>query len=334
MNPPKKILIFRKSSLGDVILTLPVIRALQDRFPDTQINYLTKSRYAPIVEYDSAVDNVIIFNDNSSFLKSVRGLRSGKYDLFVDLQANLQSLIIAAALFPIRNISYKKRRFARELIVRRPQQKLRVDHTINAYLGVLRRLGMDIQPSSSTITIPAELIDYADDFIAKKLPSDCKKIIALCPGARYYEKRWPYDNFRAVAERLLDDPEIGILIISSTADDIPRDLAMNHHRVAPVRDFEILKVGALLSRCRVALTNDSGIMHLSCASGTPVLAIFGPTSPRLGFSPTLPGSKVLCDDVFCCPCSVHGKKRCRQAEKYCFKEITPERVHNELLEMI
>lgn len=334
MNPPKKILIFRKSSLGDVILTLPVIRALKDRFPEAQIDYLTRSRYASIVEHNLGTGNVINFNDNTSFLKSVRSLRSRKYGLFVDLQRNFQSLIIAAALFPIRSISYKKRRFARDLIVRRPQQKLRVDHTINAYFAALRRLGMNIQPSPPAITIPAELIAFADDFLAKKLPSDCKKIVALCPGARYYEKRWPYDNFRAVSERLLDDPEIGILVISSTDDDIPPDLVMKHPRLAPVRDFEILKVGALLSRCRVALTNDSGIMHLSCASGTRVLAIFGPTSPRLGFSPTLPGSKVLCDDVFCCPCNVHGQKRCRQSEKYCFSEITPERVYNDLLEMI
>ena len=334
MNPPEKILIFRKSSLGDVILTLPMIRALKDHFPDAQIDFLTKSRYAPIVEYDSAVDNVITFNDNSSFLKSVRGLRSRKYDIFLDLQANFLSVIVAAALFPIRAISYKKRRFARELIVRRPQQKLRVDHTINAYFAALRRLHMNIQPSPPTITIPAEQVDYADDFIAKRLSAECKKIIALCPGARYYEKRWPHDNFRAVAEKLLDDLEIGILVISSSGDDVSANLELNNPRLVPVRDFEILKVGALLSRCGVALTNDSGIMHLSCASGTTVLAIFGPTSPRLGFSPTLPGSKVLCDDVFCCPCSVHGKKRCRQAEKYCFNKITPERVHNELLEMI
>ena len=334
MNPSKKILIFRKSSLGDVILTLPVIQALKDHFPGAQLDYLTRSRYAPIVKYDPAINNVIAFNDNSSFLKSVRGLRSKRYDIFIDLQSNFQSLIIAFLLFPIRAIRYKKRRFARELIVRRPQWKLKVDHTINAYFAALRRLGMNIQPSPPAMTIPAELAEYADNFIEKSLPSDCKKIIAFCPGARYYEKKWPSDNFRAVAERLLDNSATGILVISSSGDDVPAGLELNHPRLAPVRDFEILKVGALLSKCRVAITNDSGIMHLCCASGTPVLAIFGPTSPRLGFSPTLPGSKVLCDDVFCCPCSVHGKKRCRQAEKYCFKEITPEKVYNELREMI
>lgn len=334
MNPPNKILIFRKSSLGDVILTLPVIRALKDHFPEAQIDYLTRSRYAPIVEHNPAIDNVIAFHDNSSFLKSVRGLRSKKYDIFIDLQSNFQSLIIAALLFRVRAISYRKRRLARELIVRRPQWKLRVDHTIDAYLAALRRLGMDILPSPPGLTVPAELAEYADNFIKKTLPPDCKKLVALCPGARYYEKKWPHENFRAVAQRLLNDPAIGILVISKTDDDISPGLELNHPRLVPVRDLETLRVAALLSKCRVAITNDSGIMHLSCASGTPVLAIFGPTSPRLGFSPTLPGSKVLCDDVFCCPCSLHGRKRCRQAEKYCFKEITPERVYHELLEMI
>jgi heptosyltransferase-2 len=334
VNPPKKILIFRKSSLGDVILTLPVLRALKDRFPEVQIDYLTRSRYAPIIRDDPAVNDVITFHDNSSFLKSVRSLRSRKYDFFVDLQVNFQSLIVAFLLFPVRASRYKKRRLAREMIVRRPQWKLRVDHTVNAYLAALGHLGIDIPLSSPAMSLPAEFTEYAGNLIEKTLPSDCRKIIALCPGARYYEKKWPYDNFRAVAERLLDDSAIGILVISSSGDDVPADLELNHPRLVPVKNLEILRVAALLSKCRLAITNDSGIMHLSCASGTPVLAIFGPTSPRLGFSPTLPGSKVLCDEVFCCPCSVHGQKRCRQAEKYCFTEITPEKVINESLKMI
>jgi ADP-heptose:LPS heptosyltransferase len=94
----------------------------------------------------------------------------------------------------------------------------------------------------------------------------------------------------------------------------------------PVDDFEILQVAALLACCRSALTNDSGLMHLANAVGTKVAAIFGPTSPRLGFSPTLPGSTIISNNVFCSPCSLHGEKPCRQKAKYCFENIESRRI--------
>lgn len=334
MIPPEKILIFRKSSLGDVLLTLPVIQALMNNFPAARIDYLTKTRYAPLVEYHPGVDHTLTFDNSRTFRAVLKKIRSAGYDLFIDLQANLQSRLIRAVVSPARTARYKKRRLAREIIVRRPQMKLSVDHTVNAYLGTLRRMGINAAPSTPIVAIDDVSLEFAAGHLQSSMPSECQKLIAVCPGARYREKRWPSESFRAVTERLLEDATIGVLLISSDDDEIPADLGLDHPRLLAVRDFEILRVAALLRRCRVSLTNDSGIMHLSCAVGTPVLSIFGPTNPRLGFSPTLPGSGIICDDVFCSPCSLHGQRPCRQREKYCFKDITVERVLADLRKMI
>lgn len=333
-SPPHKILIFRQSSLGDIILTLPVVQRLQESLPDAQIDYLTKSAYAPIVQFHPAIRKTFTFSDNRSFLEILPNLRSGQYDLFIDLQCNFRSALIKSALLPTRTVKYNKRRLAREKIVHRPELKLTVDHTLNAYLAPLRHLDINIAPTPPAMTLSPEADQFAKEFLYKSNLDKIDNLIAICPGARHYEKRWPFSHYKDVALRLLENPSMGIIVISSENDCIPANLEINHPRLVSMRDFEILNVAAIISKCRVALTNDSGLMHLANAVGVPVLAIFGPTNPRLGFSPTLPGSKAICDDVPCSPCSVHGQKPCYQPEKYCFKEITPQRVYSQLLQML
>ena len=329
-----RILIFRQSSLGDVILTLPVAQRLHESYPDAQIDYLTKSAYAPVVKHHPSIKNVLTFLDNKSFLELLPGLRSAKYNLFMDLQGNFRSALIKSALFPIQTLKYNKRRIAREKIIHRPQLKLTVGHTLNAYLAPLRHLNLDISPTPPIVHLPGEAVRFAEDFINRSQLNEVGNLIAFCPGARHFEKRWPYGNFKEVANRLLEEPSIGIVVFSSEKDDLPACIDIAHPHLVAARDFETLNTAAIVAKCRIALTNDSGLMHLANAVKVPVLAIFGPTNPRLGFAPTLPGSKVICDDIPCSPCSVHGQKPCSQPEKYCFKGITPERVYLQLRQML
>jgi ADP-heptose:LPS heptosyltransferase len=334
MNHPDKILIFRQSSLGDVILTLPVVRRIKEAFPDSKIEYLTKSAYAPVVQFHPAVSRLYTFSDNKSFWEILPQLHHTNYDLFLDLQGNFRSALIKSALFPTRTLKYSKRRLAREMVVRRSSLKLTVDHTLNAYLAPLRHLNIDTTPAPPMMALPPDAIQFAGKFLRETGLDKYDKLIAFCPGAKHYEKRWPHEDYKKTALHLLDDPSTAIIVISAKPDNLPANLDITNPRLVPVRDFDILNIAAILSKSRVALTNDSGLMHLANAVGVRALAIFGPTNPRLGFSPTLPGSNIICDDVSCSPCSVHGQKPCFQPEKYCFKDITPERVHTELLKMI
>jgi lipopolysaccharide heptosyltransferase II len=325
---PSKILIFRQSSLGDVILTLPVLDSLKERFPECHIDYLTKTAFAPIVQFHPAISTVYTFDGEHPFSGIISDLRSQKYDTLIDLQVNLRSLAIRAGLFPIHVLRYKKRRWAREMVVRRAGSKLAVDHTVAAYLAALGPLGINAELAPPVMKLPTEAHRFADEFLIGLGQSP--KLIAFCPGARHYEKRWPAASFRAVAEMMLKDPSLGIIVFSANDDRFEPNLGIDHSKLLTAKNLGLLEAGALLSRCQAALTNDSGLMHLANAVGTPVLAIFGPTNPRLGFAPTLAGSKIICDDVACSPCSVHGQRPCRMSEKYCFEKITPQRVVSEL----
>jgi heptosyltransferase-2 len=329
----EKILVFRQSSLGDVILTLPVVAELKAKFPGSTIDFLTKKHYGSVVEYHPAVDRVMLFENNADFKEILGNIRSEKYDLFIDLQRNFRSLAISLYLFGTRRIAYKKRRLAREIIVRKPSLNLKVDHTINAYFHTLRRLGIDSPPSPPQMRLPEEAVKFADRFLGESFNGIPPHLIALCPGARHIEKKWPFENYQAVAKILLRDPSVAILLIYSSAGLLPENPGKPDPRIIRVKDFHVLEVAALLSRCRAALTNDSGLMHLANAVGTKVAAIFGPTSPRLGFSPALPGSTIITRNVFCSPCSLHGEKPCRQPSKYCFEDLDPGMVAASLVKM-
>jgi len=334
VKTPLKILVFRQSSLGDVILTLPVIKELRRNYPDAFIDYLTKEPYRPLVKNDPALRKVFAFNDSGEFRKLLLQIRREGYDLIVDLQRNFRSLALSILNPHSKTVKYKKRRLAREMIVRRPSSQLRVDHTVNAYYHTLRKLGFNAEPSAPEIALSAEDREFADRFIVESFPKSPEKIIALCPGARHPEKMWPWENFKSVAEIMLQDESLAFLVISASSDPVPEDLQISSNRLVPARDFDILHVAALFSRCQAALSNDSGLMHLANAAGTKVAAIFGPTSPRLGFSPTLQGSIVLSSHVFCSPCSLHGEKPCSQPRKYCFENIDPRKVVDTIANML
>jgi len=328
-----KILIFRQSSLGDVILTLPVVKALKENYPDSQIDFITKTPYAPLLKHNPGINNVIEFTNNDSFKTVLHEIKKTGYDFFVDLQANFRSMAIKLALFPTKSGKYKKRRLAREMIVRKPRLKnLRVDHTINSYFTAVQKLQIDYKPEPPEVVIPDNINNSIGDKLSELFPNN-NKLIAICPGAKHFEKKWPTDQYAEVANKFLGQ-NCNIVVISTSADDLPSDLEISDPNLKAFQDAEIIEVAAILKNCDVAITNDSGLMHLSCGVGTPVVAIFGPTHPRLGFSPSLDGSRIITNNFQCSPCSVHGQQPCYQPKKYCFETITPDIIIDALNDMI
>jgi heptosyltransferase-2 len=119
-------------------------------------------------------------------------------------------------------------------------------------------------------------------------------------------------------------------VFSGQHDSFAPDLDIKSDRLAAAHNLRLDQVAGIMSGCKLIVTNDSGLMHLAVSLSVPVVAIFGPTHPSLGFSPLGPNDRVICDDVPCSPCSLHGEKKCRMPRKICFENITPRRVISEI----
>ncbi|OQX91411.1 MAG: hypothetical protein B6D58_08220 [candidate division Zixibacteria bacterium 4484_95] len=155
-----------------------------------------------------------------------------------------------------------------------------------------------------------------------------KTVVGLCPGSKHKEKKW--HRYQELANLILSEGDKSVIVFSGPDDDFDPNLGISSDKLVAACNLRLDRLAGIMSRCDVVVTNDSGLMHLAVALSVPVVAIFGPTHPSLGFSPLGESDRIICDNVTCSPCSLHGEKQCWMPQKHCFENITPQRVKNEL----
>lgn len=326
----KKALIIRLSSLGDVILALPVANSINRADPEISVGFVTSQRYAPLLAHSPDVDNVHVYASRQGASNSLRSLidelRRQKYDVVIDLQKNPRSVIMTALLNPLRVVSYPKRRLQRELQIRHPSRRSRIGHTVDAYLRTLSWLGIEPVSRQPHLELKAGMREFGKSFVKQFRLTE--NIVGMCPGSKHFEKQWP--GFPPLAGLLLTDANMSVVVFKDLLDEFDPDLGISSDRLAAADSMPIDKIAGVMAQCDVVVSNDSGLMHLAAALSVPVIGIFGPTHPVLGFAPLGATARVICDDVPCSPCSLHGEKKCRMPRKFCFEKITPWRVKKEV----
>ncbi len=335
MKKIRKILIIRLSSLGDIVLTTPVIRSLKQKFPQSQIFFLTKIQYLVLLKNDPNIFRLIGFHPQhehkgtQGFLKLIRELKALEFDLLVDLHANLRSFFIRHLLSAGIKIKYNKRRLSRFLLVHFKFLRVKPDPTVDSYLETLKKIGMNSAERHPQIFLDSKSEDFLKGFlIGKKIEKD-DIVVGIHPGARWETKRWGEEKFAEVCQILLQRPKTKILLFGDQKDQEAVDrvnLPVDDQKLLKVMNLPLAESMSLIKRCDCFVTNDSGPMHVASALGVPVVAIFGPTHPQLGFSPISSENVVLTANVKCSPCSLHGEKKCHKKSRYCMDLIKPEMV--------
>ncbi len=301
----KKILIIRLSSLGDIILTEPLCRALREKYPDAEIDFLVKKEFAEIVSLFGSISNVIIYDEN---------MKGSEYDVVLDVHNVLRSKRIRSK-FGKKIFVINKRTFKRWLFV-----KFKIDllkdspDVIGKYFETAKELGVFDNDNAPRIELPN---------ITKH------KRAAICPGAKHWNKRWVPERFADVAKALIHDGyevEIhGSVAESRIAEEVIR------HASLPIKNYcgkySLTELAHRLSECEVAITNDSGLMHLASAVGTRTVSVFGPTVSEFGFYPRSPLAVVVENvGLSCRPCTTIGSDSCPKGHFECMKGVTSEMI--------
>ena len=152
-------------------------------------------------------------------------------------------------------------------------------------------------------------------------------LVGICPGSSSEHKSWGVKRFARLVDLLAGSQRV--MLVGSAHDGPAIDRVVESattHDILRYAGTDIGQIAGLLALCKVTVTNDSGLMHLAAAVGSRPIAIFGPTSPLLGFAPAAEGAVVLSLGLACSPCSFHGNKPCRLDRPYCLEGITPEHV--------
>lgn len=318
MSGRPAVLVVRFGALGDVVLTTPLLRVLRRLHPTARITLVTKAAWAPLFAAHPHVTVVDALAPGEPLRSLVRRLRATAWDYRLDLHGSLRSRLLRHLVGGRWN-GWPKPRVRRALRIRGgPRLGGALPPVAEQYFAAARALGA--VPDGG----PPEIHPTPDDDGRAAALAPDGPFVALAPGASRATKRWPPSHWDQLARRL-DDAGLPTVAVG-TADE--RGL------VSAARDACGIGLGptaALLRRAVVVVANDSGLMHLATAVGTPVVALFGPTHPDLGFGPYGADAAVLGLDLTCRPCSVFGGAHCPRRHHRCMIDLMPGTVADAVL---
>jgi lipopolysaccharide heptosyltransferase II len=326
--------VLRLSSLGDVILALPVVDALKRAYPAARISFWVKEEYHDVVRFHPAITHVHMLEREGRRLEDLLSMSAEleDADLIVDLHGNLRTRLLAFR--------------QKSTLLRSPSFRLARSLRIHArWLGrpaprsVLQRHAMAVAPIGVVADAPprvhagAEAEAWAPAWLAMWGPGEAP--VAMITGAAHATKRWPESHWLELHERLRSGGR-RLLYLGLEADRarVPRLAARIALDPGARWCMEPLpRVAALLSHCAGAVAGDTGLMHLAAARGLRVVALFGSTAPELGFAPAGAGHAVICRNEPCQPCTLHGRERCPKGHHRCMVGITADQVAGELVQV-
>lgn len=289
----QRILVITLSNVGDVILTTPVIATLARELPGARIDVMVGPSGKGIFEKDPQVFKLIIYDKHLPISAKRRlqlKLKKLRYDLVVDLRNTVFPLLIGP-------------KYRTATIQRFP---VHIVHRIDRHLYRLHSLGITESVRRSYIHIPREDEEYVTKLLQERGLTG--PFVVINPGAKSHLKRWTQEGFAFLADTLAAECGVTVVFVGLQEDEaiieaIIARMKMKGRSVNLASALNIRQLAGLLKRSKLLITNDSAPLHLGCAVGAKVLAIFGPTDPKK-YGPTGDLDAVISKKLHCAPCEV------------------------------
>lgn len=320
-----KILFFKPGAIGDLLHTLPALRALRERFPTARVTAIVSPGQDALIDGTGVADSVRTF-DKSRYKKSVRDfvlfakqLRHERFDLFVDMQPSFRSMFLRGLSGAKMVLVYRKQKRFRDKASRM--------HAAENFMETLRPLGIDVPVERIDLPVRADAASHVAALLARQGIDGAKPLVALnCSvGAARPARNWFPERFAELADRLTRESGISVLFVGGPEDRefVGAIIAgMKTRAVSLAGELSLPETAALLARCRCLVSSDTGPLHLATAVGTPVIGLYGSTDPKRT-GPVGRGHRVIRKDLDCVPCE---DKTCPRRSRECMAAITVEEV--------
>ncbi|MEW6619388.1 MAG: lipopolysaccharide heptosyltransferase II [bacterium] len=337
MENYRKILIIRLSSIGDILLSSPLIRLIRKRFPDAEIDMVICAEFEELVSANPNINQVILFDRKTGIrglLRLCKKIKEKQYDLIVDIHKKLRSLVICLTSGAKQKVSYNKHSFLRFLLVKfKINRYSNTPYMANLYLKSIERFGVEDEGQGLEFYITPSKEAVILELLRSEGISKEDILIGIAPGAYWATKKWPKERYIELANWLIQNKKSKIVIFGGKDEvELSQEikLALFNKPIVAAGRLSLMETAALLKRCKVLITNDTGIMHISVAVKTPVVAIFGPTVKEFGYYPYRGANRVISKDLPCRPCSTKGSSKCPIKTFDCMRLISS----NEVLEAV
>ena len=342
----RRIIAFRLSAMGDVSLTVPVIKGIIEANPDLEITLVTRKFFAPFFYGIPRLQ--LQFPDLKVRHKGFFGLfrlysdlkREEPFDAVIDLHGVIRTSVITFLfkIFGTPGFSIDKGRKEKKYLIKSKQIRM-LKHTTERYLDTFIRAGLKGQIGKAPyFNIKEEAHLNAIRFLEKNEINAGKLKIGLAPFATLRPKIWDIQNFRELITLINAEHQVEFFLFGGGTEEIGllnefRKYSSNIHLVAG--ELELSEELALISLLDLMISMDSSNMHLAALSGIPTISIWGGTHPAFGFNaigqPLDYHIQTSTSSLPCRPCSVFGNKPCIFPAPKCMEMITPKYVFNKLL---
>jgi len=334
-SEPQRILVLRYSSLGDVVLTNPVLDRLKDAYPQAKIYFATKDRFVCLVAFHPAVSGVISLTGGGffSFLSHLRLIMALKPTMVLDLHDSLRTRLLRIFLGKAKLSVYEKEGVQRRQIVKKLQSKPGLP-TVRKYLKSLETWGiLPVTRVQCRVHISKQAQEFTESYLKQHRVGKGERVVGLGPGATWKTKQWPPEYYARLASDWVRKHKVQLIWFG---DNTETDLVHSIQSQMTVPDskkglcaageLSLEQTSALLGRCDAFIGNDSGLIHLASARGVPVTVIYGSTTTSLGFEPWGRHKIAEVPGLDCRPCDVHGKNACPLGHFKCMKDLTVDQV--------
>lgn len=316
-----KILVIRFSSIGDIVLTTPVVRCLKKQLPNAQIHFVTKAAFKTIIETNTNIDKCYYLQNSLGEL--IRQLRKENYDVIIDLHNNLRSLMVKMQL-NAPSFSFNKLNLRKWLAVNFKWKVLPEKHIVDRYIDTARFIGVKNDGEGLEFFFKREeIIDTAD------LPlTHIHGFVAVAIGGNHNTKKLPAEKLIAICKNI----KAPIILLGGKEDEEMGDKIKNAVGITAYNTcgkLTLSQSASILQLAKKVITHDTGLMHIAAALKKDVTSVWGNTIPEFGMYPYF-GSKGKYDDLYqrnshifeveglsCRPCSKIGFDKCPKKHFKC-----------------
>lgn len=312
-----RLLFIRFSSIGDIVLTTPVIRCAKQQIPGVEIHFLTKLSMKEVTEANPYIAHFHYLDENVNDI--IQALKKYSFDAVIDLHHNQRTWRIKRAL-GVKAFSYKKLSIQKIILTTLGIDLLKKEHVTKRYMDTVKSLGVVDDGKGLDYFIPSHTKSVMND-----LPDHFKSsYVGLVIGASYFNKKMPFEKLRS----LIDSIKLPIVLIGGPDD---RELGVALQQAFGDRVFNACGVynmnesASLVRQANYIVSHDTGFLHIACAFNKPTVTLWGATTPALQFSALYPANSdsprfdAIVPNLKCQPCAKQGSNHCPKGHFNCMQ---------------
>ena len=321
------ILLVRFSSIGDLILVTPLVRAIRERHPDARMTFVVREDMLDTLRHNPRLDQLIAWRRGTPLADLARRLRSESWTHRLDLHGSMRSHLLRRMVGGSWS-GYPKHRLRRRLVITSGGRRGgTLGHVAERYFAAAR--GLDVAPDGRPpeFFTTAEADTEAAAFLGQHDLGTTRPLVALAPGAAHFTKRWPRRHWIELTRRLVATHDVVVVGGESEREaGAMMEQAGGHHARSAAGRYSLDGTAAIIRRAARLVAGDTGVLHLATAVGTPVIGLYGPTVEAFGFFPYRAPAVALQLELACRPCSSQGGPACPLGHHHCLVRLMPDAV--------